>query len=313
MTRQNRIVVGIDGSNDGLRAAEYAAVEARLRGSDIQLVHAVNVHALVNPRVAEIAVEDFRVAGQQALDAAELRIAQIDPAIRVSADISNAPRARAVVDAAKKASLVVLARRPVSGLRRVLTGSTSTAVAAHAKTPVITVPSGWSRGQRQRRVVVGTDGSAEGQDALAFAFAEASRRTASLVAVRGWEVPLRWYGDLDPAATQEPDWSSLATLALSEDLAGWSERYPDVPVVRAVEQASAPAELLLDHVEDAAMLVVGARGDGGLLGLELGWTARSVIAHAPCPVAVVHRGDVLPIRAPRSTRAAHTRTPEAAL
>ena len=306
MTRQNRIVVGIDGSLDGLRAAEYAAVEAQLRSSAIKLVHAVNVRALVNPRVAPLAVEDFRAVGKQALDAAELRIAQIDPSIRVSSEISNSPRAQALVEAAKRASLVVLGRRPVHGLRRVLTGSTSTAVAARATTPVIAVPATWSRSLRQRRILVGTDGSAEGQDALAFAFAEAARRHASVIAVRAWEVPLRWYADLEPLAREEPDWSTLAELALAEDLAGWSESHPDVPVVRVVEQSSAPAELLIEQVDDAAMLVVGARGDGGLPGLDLGWTARSVIAHAPCPTAVVHRGDVISPQAQRPARAARS-------
>jgi nucleotide-binding universal stress UspA family protein len=296
MARQTRIVVGIDGSSDGLRAAEFAAVEAQLRSSTIELVHAIAVRSLVNPRVAALAVEDFRIAGRQALDAAELRIAQVDPSIRVVSQISSASRAHALVDAAKTASLVVLGRRPVRGMRRILTGSTSTAVAARAKAPVVAVPSSWSRGLRQRRIVVGTDGSAEGQDALAFAFAEASRRHASLVAVRAWEVPMRWSGDLAPIVREEPDWGMLAGLALAEDLAGWAERYPDVPVVRVVEESSTPAELLIERVEDAIMLVVGARGDGGLPGLDLGWTARGVIAHAPCPTAIVHRGDLVPLR-----------------
>jgi nucleotide-binding universal stress UspA family protein len=303
MTKQNRIVVGVDGSSDGLRAAEYAAVEARLRSAAIVLVHAVNVQAQTSPRVAAVGVEAFRTAGRQALDAAELRVVQIDPSSHVSSELSFAPRAQALVEAAKTSSLVVVGRRPVHGLRRVLTGSTSTAVAARAKVPVIAVPASWSRGLRQRRIVVGSDGSAAGQDALAFAFAEAARRNVSLVAARAWEVPIRWYADLAPRATDDPDWGKLAALALAEDLAGWSERYPDVPVVRAVEEAS-PAELLIDRVEDAAMLVVGARGDGGLPGLDLGWTARSVIAHAPCPVAVVHQGDVVTVRGHRPSRGA---------
>lgn len=306
MTRQNRIVVGVDGSNDGLRAAEYAAVEAQLRSSAIQLVHAVNVHSPVNPRLAAFGVEDFRIAAKQTLEAAELRIVQVDPSIRVSSEVSSAPRAHALVEASKTSRLVVVGRRPVHGLRRVLTGSTSTAVAARAKSPVIAVPASWSRAARPRRIVVGTDGSAAGQDALAFAFAEASRRGGSLVAVRAWEVPMRWYGDLVPVTGAEPAWGELATLALAEDLAGWAEHYPDVHVARVVEQSLAPAELLIDHVEDAAMLVVGARGGGGLPGLDLGWTARSVIADAPCPTVIVHRGDLITPRAHRPARSART-------
>ena len=113
---------------------------------------------------------------------------------------------------------------------------------------------------------------------------------------------MRWYGDLTPVTREEPAWEKLATLALAEDLAGWAERCPDVLVARVVEQSPAPAELLMDRVEDAAMLVVGARGDGGLPGLDLGWTARSVIAHAPCPIVIVHRGDLIPVRAHRPAR-----------
>jgi nucleotide-binding universal stress UspA family protein len=297
MSRHNRIVVGVDGSADGLRAAEYAALEAQTRAAAVQLVHAVAARPIVNPRVAAYGIEDVRVAGRHALQAAELRIAQIDPSISVTSEISTAPRAQALVVASKAAELVVVGRRPVHGLKRVLTGSTSTAVSARASTPVIAVPSSWSRGLRLRRILVGTDGSDECQDALAFAFAEASRRHASLHAVRGWEIPLRWYGDLLPQASEEPDWSNLAELALAEDLAGWAEHYPDVAVARVVAQSMAPAELLIDHVDESALLVVGARGNGGLPGLDLGWTARSVIALAPCPVAVVHRGDVLAVRA----------------
>jgi len=37
--------------------------------------------------------------------------------------------------------------------------------------------------------------------------------------------------------------------------------------------------------------VIGKRGLGAVAGIELGWTARSVLAHATCPVAVVHKRD----------------------
>jgi nucleotide-binding universal stress UspA family protein len=307
MAKHNRIVVGIDGSNDGLRAAEYAAVEATARSAAVQLVHALAVQAPASPRIAAFGVEELRTAGEHALQAAELRIAQIDPSIPVTSEISTAPRAHALVETARSATLIVVGRRPVAGLRRILTGSTSTAVAARAKTPVIAVPASWSRALRHRRIVVGTDGSAEGQDALAFAFAEAARRHTSLATVRAWQVPVRWYGDFVPLTSEEPDWKQLAEVSLAEDLAGWSERYPDVPVVRVVEYSPTPAELLIDSVEDAALLVVGARGDGGLPGLDLGWTARSAIAHAPCPVAVVHRGDILAPRMRNSARGLRAR------
>lgn len=109
--------------------------------------------------------------------------------------------------------------------------------------------------------------------------------------VRVWEYPARWYSDL-PAMDEELDaWFDAARLALAEDLAGWSEEYPEVQVSRVVEHSVSAVKTLVARSEGASLLVVGARGHGGLPGLDLGWTSRSVLAHASVPVAVVHQGD----------------------
>jgi nucleotide-binding universal stress UspA family protein len=36
------------------------------------------------------------------------------------------------------------------------------------------------------------------------------------------------------------------------------------------------------------MLVLGARGLGGLAGMTLGSVAQVLLHHSPCPVAIVH-------------------------
>jgi nucleotide-binding universal stress UspA family protein len=49
-----------------------------------------------------------------------------------------------------------------------------------------------------------------------------------------------------------------------------------------------PAEVLVEAAADAAMLVVGRSGHGGLSELlRLGSVARACTEHAPCPVVVV--------------------------
>jgi nucleotide-binding universal stress UspA family protein len=50
-----------------------------------------------------------------------------------------------------------------------------------------------------------------------------------------------------------------------------------------------PRPALLDAAHRAQMLVVGARGLGGVRGMMLGSVSHAVLHHAPCPVAVVHR------------------------
>lgn len=291
MTRRRVVVVGVDGGYDGLRATDYGARLAVEQGRALRLIYAYHTSIALTPMLPAYGVQEMRDYGVEALEQAERRARAIDGDLVVDHFLVQSSPARALVHASSFASAVILGRRRIHGVERVLAGSTSTAVAARAKAPVISVPGLWKRADDARRVVVGTDGSQRGHDALAFAFAEASRRGAPLMVVRVWEYPARWYSDL-PAMDEELDaWFDAARLALAEDLAGWSEEYPEVQVSRVVEHSVSAVKTLVGRSEGASLLVVGARGHGGLPGLDLGWTSRSVLAHASVPVAVVHQGD----------------------
>ena len=65
--------------------------------------------------------------------------------------------------------------------------------------------------------------------------------------------------------------------------------FPDVPV-SFVEGTGRPTEVLLAEADGAALLVVGSRGSGGFAGLVMGSVTQKVLAHAGCPVAVLHPG-----------------------
>jgi nucleotide-binding universal stress UspA family protein len=47
------------------------------------------------------------------------------------------------------------------------------------------------------------------------------------------------------------------------------------------------ARTLLEHAEDADLLVVGARGRGQFAGMVMGSVSQRCVSHATCPVAVV--------------------------
>jgi nucleotide-binding universal stress UspA family protein len=61
---------------------------------------------------------------------------------------------------------------------------------------------------------------------------------------------------------------------------------PPVVVQPRVKEGN-PAKVLIEQSEDADLLVVGTRGNGGFRGLVLGSVSQHVAGYAKCPVAVV--------------------------
>jgi nucleotide-binding universal stress UspA family protein len=171
-------------------------------------------------------------------------------------------------------------------------GSIAVAVATHGHCPVVVVRGdavGEDAGVADpeplsgRPVVVGVDGSAVSDAAVAFAFEAAASRGVDVVAVHAWmDVALGIGGELFEWAEIKAEEHTL----LTERLADAQARYPDVPVRRVVTR-DRPAHTLLEEAANAQLVVVGSRGRGGFRGLLLGSTSQALIYHSPCPVAVV--------------------------
>jgi nucleotide-binding universal stress UspA family protein len=132
-------------------------------------------------------------------------------------------------------------------------------------------------------VLVGVDGGEGSEAVLAFAFAQASSHRLPLKAVLCWES-----GRLATAAPwrhRQPS-SEQAEAWLSEALAGWGEKYPDVRVQAAV-LSDHPVPGLVASSRGQSLLVVGTRARRALTGTLLGSVSQGVLHHALCPVAVV--------------------------
>jgi nucleotide-binding universal stress UspA family protein len=132
-------------------------------------------------------------------------------------------------------------------------------------------------------IVIGFDGSPSSEQALRWAADQARLTGQQLHVVTSWDPPVPY----DVPITGEFDWGGDAAGVLAKTVENVLGEPDASRVVQRVVQGH-PARMLIDAARDAGLLVVGSRGHGGFTGLLLGSASQHVIAHAPCPVVVVH-------------------------
>jgi len=137
--------------------------------------------------------------------------------------------------------------------------------------------------ERERRIVVGVDGSLPSNAALAWAVRQAKLTGAVVEAVIAWEIPAT-YGLTMPAA--DVDFEGTAAQVAANAIAEVTS--PDEPVtIRTKVVQGYPAQVLLDASAGAELLVIGSRGHGGFAEAMLGSVGQHCVHHATCPVVVI--------------------------
>jgi nucleotide-binding universal stress UspA family protein len=271
------IVAGYDGSPGGAQALRWAAREAQARGATLTACLAWTPDHMELPTesdLCDLAREHGREILARGLPYAE---SVLGPG-RVRTDLAGGSAAHVLCQRSRNADMVVVGSRGHSELPGLLLGSVAWQVAGHAAGRVVVVRGAWRPANRPPGpVVVGADGSPAGQAAVIFAFEEAALRDVPLVAVCALtDSP----GRLGESRQVQEDFEDL--------MAREAKEHPGVSVTHRV-LAGRPRPALLTAAADAQLLVVGARGRGGLDEMSLGSIAQAVLHYAPCPVAVVHR------------------------
>ncbi|MDJ0456655.1 universal stress protein [Arthrobacter sp. NQ7] len=140
------------------------------------------------------------------------------------------------------------------------------------------------------RIVVGVDGSEASVEALRQAQRLATPLGAKVQALACWEYPQMYSGYVMMGVE---GFEEGARKVLDEAVA--QAFGPGIPEnVTATLVRSHPREALIDASRDADMIVVGRRGHGGFGGLLLGSVSSALVAHAHCPVLVVHSPETPP-------------------
>ncbi|MGW1805415.1 universal stress protein [Streptomyces sp. NPDC002078] len=272
------IVVGVDGSEPSLRAVDWAADEAAVRGVPLRLVYASLWERYEGVSLAaDFGRPSDQLMAEEIVATAERRARRRQADVKIFTDVLPEEPEYALVRESRMASAVVLGSRGRSGMAEALVGSVSVTVAGHAHCPVIVLRGSHDNRARSGvhgRIAVGVGENAESAAAVRFALDEARLRGVPLEAVRAWRCPA--HESLDNGRLSG---EAALEMALQDTLA-------DVQVHRRAFEG--PARQVLSAVSTGAdLLVVGARRREGHYGLQLGRVAHAVLHHSACPVAVV--------------------------
>lgn len=302
-----RVLLAIDGSPEARTATAF------LRTLPLPLDAAVRIAVVVTLPAFTLDVPPIREFKRSVLDEARVIVERARDVLAprglaIETDVSvGDPKEEIVRMAATEwgADLVVLGGRGLGRIRRFLLGSVSLAVARHAPCPVLVVK---GRPRKLGSVLVAMDGSESSFGAVRFLLSlrmprQTKVRLLSVVeplrypttapqALRGQLA--RMVKELESERRSELEKAiGQAALELDDTITRVTHSTPTGDPATEIVAAAA------DH--DADLVVVGARGRGGMARLLLGSASEKVLQHAARPVLIVRERSRAAHRPPRET------------
>jgi nucleotide-binding universal stress UspA family protein len=270
------VIVGADGSQESLRAVEWAAREAALRTTSLRIVASVVLppRMTATPATPGTVADTVEHSTSQALAAAAQQAAALEPDLAVDTELVAGAPAEILVGLAPDASMLVLGSRGAGGFSALVLGSVSRYVATHAPVPVVVAREETTDGQRE--VVVGVRDPGQAAAALEFGFQEAALRNARLLALHAWSRSA-------PRHTEEPTEESSR---LESAITAWREKFPEVEARWEVMHAH-PGRVLAGASARADLVVLGRHMPGEPHAAGVGSVTHAVLSHAHGPVVSV--------------------------
>lgn len=135
-----RILVGVDGSPGSDAALEWAVEEAFRCSAELVLVHGWS-YPYVGARTGiSEPRNEMRLDAMRTLEASARHAKELAPSLRIHPIVCEQGPAKAIIDAAKDADLVVVGTRGHGGFAALVMGSVSRTVLQHSPVPVVVVP-----------------------------------------------------------------------------------------------------------------------------------------------------------------------------
>jgi nucleotide-binding universal stress UspA family protein len=288
-----RVLLATDGSNDAKAAAAFLGQLPLTERGCVRIVSVIERRPVPLDLPGMQAYDDAVAAeGRRVVDEARASLAA--RAAVETAVLEGVARDEIVREARDwDADLVVVGARGLGVVNTFLLGSVSLAVARHVESAVLVVK---GHGHRLQQVIVGLDGSDAASHAARFVAAwplDASHAVRLVGVVEPVHFPSTaptLIRQQIAAAIREMKEERRAELTKALDEVAPLFEAHGVSVSRTTPEGY-PADVLTEAAVEpgADLIVVGARGLGGVKRLLLGSVSENVLRAARCPVLIVKR------------------------
>ncbi len=259
------VIVGIDGSQAAIHAAEWAADEALSRGVPLLMLAMI--------KTTHPSAEDYHrdvTHAETSLETARAAIEAMGKPVKVETEILRGQPGVMLVSESDDAEMICVGSVGIGRYSRALLGSTATEVAEKAHCPVAVIrfqPD--QRGPDINWIVVAV-GDAPGRDAVVDqAMREAQLRKLPVLAV----------------GTAQADAAETPSHELETRLWPWRRWYPDVHIY-PVAAGGSVTDFLKD-IDDLVPLAVIGGSDAGQLAQIVGPHDHPVFRHAEASALIV--------------------------
>lgn len=280
------VVVGVDGSDDGLRAVRFGAGTVIRYGGELLLVNAVDDTLMAGTWGVVYDPEVLQSAGATANEQAkDVAIGMGLTEDRIRTEVVMGSPGGVMSRLSEVADLLVVGRRAASGLERMFVGSTSVAVVANASCPVVVISAAAHPDPVGQKGVVGigiqTDPGSE--SLLETGFVQAERLGARVEIIHAVQPPVGLFARrLSP--TQLDEQVRFAKGGIEALAATVAAKHPGVAYEVHVA-ADSPINELVSRSAAYDILVLGV-GQSHIPGFSLGGLMRGLMAHAECPLFI---------------------------
>lgn len=278
------ILVGIDGSERGERALDWAVWRASQNGAKLHLLAVLN-----SELEKEIGLDESKVmsVAVSALERIAEDAKQKHPELEIESEVVRGQVVDTLAKMADNHDLVVVGSHHGKSIGKSVGGAKGLQISIATKTPTAVIPADWDEKFHGTGITVGVGSDNVSVPAIEFAARAADEMGLSLRLVSAWGLPplISRSAEVMGGGLQPVGERFQRTLdSLVEQL---KERHPNLDVTGEAVEGTSPTKVLLEECKDSELLVMGTHSRTPLGRVVFGSVTHSVLLNLEVPTVIV--------------------------